>query len=237
MILGLVACETSISPEQADKFIKFYGNAHMDEARDIAVLEDGSYAICGIDSIAGEGKRAVLLVCDKFGNVKPDFPKYYSVGSYPTAANAMVVEDGGQGGFLLAGYVDIPAGDSTQRDIFLVRTSVSGRELWRKNFGSEEHEAVLHATKIYPFDGGILPSTGFMLSGYQIKEGRSDIMIMGVTDQGDSVKLGLNYPNSTVNNAAANYIHYTGEAYLAACTYDKVGREGTSILALVSMTS
>jgi hypothetical protein len=112
-----------------------------------------------------------------------------------------------------------------QKDLFLVRTSKNGDELWKESFGSAEDESVLHATEM-------ISSGGFMLAGYQKQDGKTDILIMGVTDQGDSIKLGFNYPNPNSDNASANYILNTGDKYLAACTYNKVGTEGTDILLL-----
>lgn len=231
LVVLAASCTRDISPEQAERFVKFYGNQYMDEARDLEIMDDGSYAICGIDSVQGEGKRAVLIVTDKFGNVKQGFPKYYSDGSYPSAANTLVLQRGGEGGFLLSGYSEKPVVDTApietglQKDIFLVRTDKSGGVLWSESFGSEEDESVLHATQDF--------GTGYMLAGYQEKDGKRDIMIMGVTDQGDSSQLGLNYSGSPlIETSSANYILNTGEQYLAVCTYDRVGSAGTDILIL-----
>ncbi len=222
--LLLISCTQEISPEQSERFVKFYGSSVMDEAKDIEVLDDGSFAICGIDSLAGESKRAVLIVTDEYGNVKSGFPQYYFEGGYNSVANTLIAKDGGDGGFLLAGYVDRPQGDSIQRDIFLVRTTASGRELWKRIYGSANDEAVLHATEM-------LSSGGFMLSGYQVKNGKKDVMVMGVTDQGDSLQLGLRISNPS-GDATANYIFNTGENYLCVCTYETVGNGGTDILVL-----
>ena len=61
----VVSCTKDISPEQAERFIKFYGSSYMNEATDLEILDDGGYAICGIDSASEEGKRAVLIVTDR----------------------------------------------------------------------------------------------------------------------------------------------------------------------------
>jgi len=110
IIAGLIgflfSCEREMSPEQADRFIKFYGNYLMDEARDVEVLDDGGYAICGINTLPDLGKRMVLVVTDKYGNVKDGFPKYYTEEGLESGANAIVPIRGGQGGFLLCGFVE-----------------------------------------------------------------------------------------------------------------------------------
>lgn len=228
IVIALLAssCQQEmISPVQAEKFIKYYGNSLMDEARDIEILEDGSYAICGVDSLPGVGKRMVLIITDEYGNLKPGFPKYYSEEGAQAGANALVVKKGGQGGFLLVGYTENEDGGTTQKDLYLVRTSVLGEVYWQKSFGSAEDESVLHATEM-------ISSGGFVLAGYQVRNGKKDIMVMGVTDQGDSIKLSLNYFNPNSDNAAVNYILNTGEQYLCVCTYNKIGTKGTDILVL-----
>jgi len=230
IIAGLVgllfSCEREISPEQADKFIKFFGTYQLDEAGDVAVLEDGGYAICGTSSVPGQGEQMVLIVTDEFGNMKTGFPKYYSEEGLNTGANTLVAKRGGQGGFLLGGYVDRPVDGSTdfQKDMFLVRTKSSGDTIWQRSYGSAEDEVVLNATERI--------SSGFMLAGYQVKDDKSDILIMGVEEGGDSIRLNLNYNNPFADNSAANFILNTGDNYLCVCTYDKIQDKGTDMLIL-----
>jgi hypothetical protein len=229
LIMVPYSCNQEISPEQADKFIKFYGNSLVDQASDMEVMDDGSYVICGVDSVAGQGKRAVLIITDEFGNVKEGFPKYYADGDNNTEANALLLKGGGEGGFLLVGHTEKQVAGTIpliyQKDIFLVRVSKSGQELWKKSYGSAEDESVLHATEM-------INSGGFILVGYQVQKGKKDIMVMGVTDNGDSIRLGLNYNNPQADNAAVNYILNTGDQYLCVCTYNKIGTDGTDILIL-----
>lgn len=222
----LCSCEREMSPEQSERFIKFFGNYLMDDARDVQVLEDGGYAICGTSSVPGQGNQMVLIVTDEFGNMKAGFPKYYSEEGLNSGANAIVVLQGGQGGFLLCGYVERPVDGSqeVQRDMFLVKTSSSGQEHWQRSYGSSEDEEVLHATERI--------SSGYMLAGYQVKNGKSDILIMGVREEGDSIPLTLNFNNPFAENAAANFILNTGDGYLCVCTYDKISNAGTDILIL-----
>ena len=225
----LISCEREMSPAQAEKFIKYYGNYLMDEARDVEILDNGGYAICGIDSVADFGKRMVLIVTDEFGNMISGFPRYYTEEGLESGANALVPIRGGQGGFLLAGYIERPVGGNqaalkTQKDMFLVKTSSTGEEIWQRSYGSKEDEVVLHVVERI--------TSGYMLAGYQVKDGKSDILIMGVKEEGDSIKLGLNYNNPYAENGTANYLLNTGDGYLCVCTYDKIGKSGTDILIL-----
>jgi hypothetical protein len=65
-----------------------------------------------------------------------------------------------------------------------------------------------------------------------VKDGKSDILIMGVEEEGDSTRLGLNYNNPYAKNGTAAYLLNTGDRYLCVCTYDKIGQSGTDILVL-----
>ncbi len=230
MAAALLSCEQEISPEQADQFIKFYGDYLMDEGRDLAALDDGGYAICGTATLPDLGKRMVLMVTDRYGNLRSGFPKFYPETDMEmeTVANSIVTIRGGQGGFLLAGYIERPvAGTATfQKDIFLVKVSSNGTESWNRIYGSVYDEVILSATE------GI--SSGFMLAGYKVRDGRSDLLIMGVEQEGDSVRLPFDYVNPTPRNNQANFIITSGNRYLCACTFDKFNETGgvTDILAI-----
>ncbi|RLD24050.1 MAG: hypothetical protein DRI70_08645, partial [Bacteroidetes bacterium] len=146
-----------------------------------------------------------------------------------SGANALVPIRGGQGGFLLAGFVERPVIGSvnaakTQKDMFLVKVSSTGQVGWQNSYGTSEDEVILHVTERI--------SSGYMLAGYQVKAGKSDILIMGVAEEGDSIKLGLNYNNPYAENGRANFLLNTGDRYLCVCTYDKIGNDGTDILVL-----
>lgn len=226
LAIVLSSCDKDISSAQAEKFVKFYGNYLMDEAGEVEVLNNGGYAICGTISTSGSGRRMVLIVTDKYGNMQSGFPRSYTEEGLEAGANSMVVIQGGSDGFLLSGFVERPvAGSQTvQKDIFLVRTSASGEELWQKSYGSKEDEQILHSIEMI--------GPGFMLAGSQVKSGRSKILVMGVTEEGDSIPLGLNFPNPNAENATANYLVSTGSDYMCVCTFDKSNSEGTDILML-----
>lgn len=223
---ALLSCEKEISTSQADKFLKYYGNYLTGEARDIDVLDDGGFAICGIDSTAEFGKRMMLIVTDSYGNMQSGFPKYFTKEDMESGANAVEAIRGGQGGYMLFGFVEskIEGSEDTQKDMFVVKVGTSGEEIWQRTYGSIEDEVILHATQRI--------SSGYMLAGYQVKEGNSDILVMGIEEEGDSIPLGLNYHNPYAENSAASYILNHGDSYLCVCTYDKLGEEGTDILIL-----
>jgi hypothetical protein len=218
-----LSCEREISPDQADSFVKFYGNYLFDQAVDVEVLSSGGYAICGTESSKSYGKRMVLIVTDRYGNVQNGFPKYYTLEGLETGGTSLIALQGGTDGFFLSGFVEQPVTGSTavQKDIFVVRTSASGELTWQRSYGSIEDENIYHAVERI--------DSGYMLAGSQEKGGRSDILVMGVTEQGDSIRLSLNYNNPYAENSTATFLLNTGDMYLCACTFDKVNGEGTGI--------
>ncbi len=226
MLGALLSCEKEISTSQADKFLKNYGNYLSGEARDVDVLDDGGFAICGTDSTAEFGKRMMLIVTDSYGNMESGFPRYFTKEGMESGANAVEAIRGGRSGYMLFGFVEsqIEGSLETQKDMFVVKVSTAGEELWQRTYGSIEDEVILHATQRI--------SSGYMLAGYQVKEGNSDILVMGIEEEGDSIPLGLNYHNPYAENSAASYILNHGDSYLCVCTYDKLGEEGTDLLIL-----
>jgi hypothetical protein len=218
-----LSCERDISPEQANSFIKFYGSYMLDQAGDMEVLPNG-YAICGTVSSGPAGQQMALIVTDKFGNVQNGFPRYYSMDGMETGGSSMIAVHDGSGGFLLSGFVEKPStssADAFQKDIFVVRTSANGEMVWQRSYGSNEDEQILHSIERI--------SSGYLLAGYRQKDGKRDLLVMGVTVDGDSAKLGLNYSNPNAENSEAAYLLNNGEQYLCACTYDKLNGEGTGI--------
>jgi len=220
----LLSCEKEISEAQSEKFVKFYGSYTIDTASDVEVLSNGGYAICGTSVTQDDGSQMILVVTDEFGNLRQGFPRYYSDGERSAGANALVLKNGGQGGFLVCGYSMEP-GTAGDEDIYMVRVNTDGDTLWTRTFGSSEDEAILHAAE------GL--SSGFMLAGYQEKNGEKDILIMQVGEQGDSIPLSLLYTKPfNSSDMSANYILNTGENYLCVCTYNRIIGEGNDILVL-----
>jgi len=222
----VVSCESDISPVQAERFVKFFGSYMMDEAGEVEVLSNGGYAICGTVNTAENGKRMALIVTNRYGNMLSGFPQYYTPEGLESGAVSLVALQGGAGGFLLSGFVENPAGGSgnVQKDIFVVRTSSTGQELWQRSYGSTEDEQVFHSIE--------MTGPGFMLAGLQEKNGRSNIFVMEITEEGDSIPLGLNFPNPNAESATASYLLNTGRDYMCVCTFDKTFTEGTDILIL-----
>lgn len=217
------SCEMELSDEQEERFIKFYGSSYMDRAGDVEVLGNGGYAICGTEFTETLGKRMVLILTDSYGNVINGFPKYYAEEGLETGGNSLIALQDGSEGFILSGYVERPSEGSqeVQKDIFVVRTSSTGDMIWQRSYGSNEDEQVYHSVERI--------KSGYLLAGSRMRNGNSDLMLMGVTEEGDSLKLGLNYSNPYAKNSMVNFLLNAGDRYLCVCTYDKLNGNGTGI--------
>jgi len=217
----LFSCEREISESQVDTFLKMYGSKGLNKAKGIAILSNGGYAICGTDSTS-QGSKMILIVTDAYGNVKEGFPKYYPEENLNAGANAIVAKNGGNNGFLLAGYIEDESGD---RDIYVVKTSLDGDVIWQKSYGSVEDEEALHACEGIDYE--------FLLVGYQEKNGEKDVMAMIMDQDLDSIDLSLWYTKPVgTKDAAINYVLNVGDYYLCMATYNKYIGQGTDILVL-----
>jgi len=219
--LILFSCDSTISESQAETFLKMYGSKGIDDAKGIALLSSGGYALCGTET-TDAGTKMILIVTDEYGNIQEGFPKYYPEGDLNAGANAIVAKNGGNNGFLLSGYIEDARGD---KDIYVVKTSPDGTVNWSNSYGSVEDEEALHATEGIGYE--------FLLSGYQEKSGEKDVMIMALDQAGDSIPLSLWYTKPDESkDAAANFILNVGDHYLCVATYNKYIGEGTDILVL-----
>lgn len=225
-LVAFVSCESEITEVQSESFMKFFGSAGTDRARGVAALSNGGYAICGTDSTS-QGTKMILVVTDAYGNTEPGFPKYYPQGNQNAGANTIVTKNGGQNGFIIGGYIENAGGD---RDLYLVYTKPDGSMNWERTYGSAANEEVLHAAEgLDKFVG--MDKASIVLAGYQENQGVKDIMIMGVTEQGDSMRLGLLYTKPPeARDASANFILNTGTEYLCVCTYNKHFEADTDIM-------
>ena len=68
--LILVSCnkDFTISPGQADTFIKLFGSFQWDQGVDVKQTADGGYAILGTTTTTENGTDLYLIKTDKYGN-------------------------------------------------------------------------------------------------------------------------------------------------------------------------
>lgn len=212
----MFSCTDELSEIQKRSFIKFYGSYLNDAGRDVKTIASGGYAITGSlvpDSIS----RMFLIITDEAGNQVEGSPYYYG-GQYRTAGNTLLVL---KDGYLLGGSLtDTTSDGEFQTDMYLVRTDLSGREIWSHSYGNDENDDLFHVIESN--------TGGFVLAGKKMTDEEENLWIMKVDENG-------NILNEFVGSALddddeANYLIKTDNGYLCACTYDDGALEGTDIL-------
>ncbi len=123
----LFACNKyEIRPEQAGGFIKFYSSTLTEVAYDVKETPDGGYVAVGTTSNE-EGMRDLYLIkTDRYGNEVSWSPAIIG-GAYDDVGVSMQVEPDG---YVILGYSRQT--DSTQYDLYLLKTDLEGNLLWEK---------------------------------------------------------------------------------------------------------
>ncbi len=126
----LTACNKyDIQPEQAEGFLKFFSSTLTERAYDVKQTADGGYVVIGTTSDE-EGIRDLYLVkTDKFGNEDSWSPVTIG-GDYDDVGTSIQVVDDG---FVILGYSKQT--DTTEYDMYLVKTDLQGNVLWEKRQG------------------------------------------------------------------------------------------------------
>jgi len=149
ILLGIAflfgGCESdTISPEQADSFIKFFGSSYEDIGYDVKQTPDDGYILTGSTTIVEvENDKEVakhtdlfLMKTDKYGNSK--WVKKYGENFDDQGKSIVLASDGG---FVIAGTVrDTTIMGEIESDILLVKTDANGNHQWARKFGGNTNE-------------------------------------------------------------------------------------------------
>jgi hypothetical protein len=111
-----------------------YGGTKDDEARSIQQTSDGGYIITGYTKSYGDSTYGdvYLIKTDSLGNEM--WAKTFS-GSHADRGES--VQQTSDGGYIIAGYTN---GQTSNSDVWLIKTDSSGNEMWNKTFGGPETE-------------------------------------------------------------------------------------------------
>ena len=124
-----------------------FGGPAADRAFGLASTADGRHVLAGDTESPEDGSRDIyLVITDAFGNAGTE--KRFG-GEDDESAAALI--PAGDGGFFIAGTVDLDAGGS---DAVLVRTDASGNRLWSTTYGGLGDERALAIAPA--IDGGAL---------------------------------------------------------------------------------
>ncbi len=177
--LILVSCnkDFTISPIQADSFIKLFGSFQWDQGVDVKQTADGGYAILGTTTTTEKGTDLYLIKTDKYGN--EEWSKTLGGKKNDVGSAFQVTSDGG---FVLIGTItDTTSSETNYTDVFLVKISSSGNEEWSKQIGGIGNQRGNYIQ--------LTSDEGFIITGSTdpIISGETDVLLLKTNSLGDSL--------------------------------------------------
>lgn len=234
---ALTSCKKEVQPDNAGRFMKFYGKGLIDYAYDLQQTSDGDYIIAGYTENSSQKREAYALRISSFGDIV--WQKTYGEGSnFSEFKKVSIYEDG----FVFMGtYEDTLA--SLSKEMYLVKTSFDGDVIWEgKHGGAQDQEGN---------DFGTMSNGDFILAGSSTKannvtignatgsnpQGRKDFYIIRVTSEGDSIV--NSYQAGGENDDEIKSIAVTWEGFIYAAgvlnyqfTFANLNNDNISIIAL-----
>ena len=177
--LILVSCnkDFTISPIQADSFIKLFGSFQWDQGVDVKQTADGGYAILGTTTTTENGTDLYLIKTDKYGN--EEWSNTLGGKNNDLGSAFQVTSDGG---FVLVGTItDTTSSETNYTDVFLVIISSSGNEEWSKQIGGIGNQRGNYIQ--------LTSDEGFIITGSTdaIISGETDVLLLKTNSLGDSL--------------------------------------------------
>ena len=177
--LILVSCnkDFTISPTQADSFIKLFGSFQWDQGVDVKQTADGGYAILGTTTTLENGTDLYFIKTDKYGN--KEWSDTLGGKNNDLGSAFQVTSDGG---FILVGTItDTTSSESNYTDVFLVKISSSGNEEWSKQIGGTGNQRGNYIQ--------LTSDEGFIITGSTdaIISGETDVLLLKTNSLGDSL--------------------------------------------------
>ncbi len=176
-----------MAPEQADRFIKYYGKSGNQKAGNVAATTDGGYVLVGTSDAYGDGKQILVVKTDAYGNEQ--WNKVLGGAGDDEGYNIQVAADGG---FVIAGAKAEAAGST--KNAWVVKLNTDGTEMWAKEFGlagKDESAARIINT---PTDGGYI-TVGTTTDS----PSKSSVYLLKINSAGDTLWSGK-YENGTSND-------------------------------------
>ena len=169
--------DSSLSKEQSDFFIKYFGNSSVNQSGDIKQTPDGGYIIIGTVS-DGASTNISLIKTDAWGN--KEWTRTFGGILSDLGKSVQLTPDGGY--ILLGTYMHSPE----NTDMFLIKTNASGKEIWptsKKIGGLANQEGnCVDLTS----DGGYILAGSTTLKTIRNSSGTRDIFYVKTNANGDS---------------------------------------------------
>ncbi len=171
--------ENSLSIEQSEYFIKFFGSSFSDEGFEIKQTSNDGYIIIGTTTNKINTTDIILIKTDKFGNV--EWQETYGDSLNEKGSSVVISQDNS---YVFTGtYTD----KESNKDVIISKIDNNGNLLWKNTIGSISNE---EGFGIQETDDG-----GFIIVGYTDAynnsngnpTGEKDIFIVKTNENGDSL--------------------------------------------------
>ncbi|MEL6820129.1 MAG: T9SS type A sorting domain-containing protein [Calditrichota bacterium] len=158
---------------------KSYGGTANDFITSVEVTSDGGYAIIGSTFSFGEPGQPDMWLVRTDANGDTLWTTIYNGPHYPWSTDAgNFVKETSDGGFLLLGNTNgLP--NTTNRDIWLIRTDANGDTLWTQSYGGTMTEDAVGLVELQ--DGG------YMIAGSSLDNNGDQALVICTNATGDSL--------------------------------------------------
>lgn len=155
-------------------FYKLYSGNGFDRGEDVIETSDSSYVIAGSSGSWGENAQAFMMKIDSLGN----YLWSHSYGGDESEEAVSVMQRPGIG-YYLAGMTNSTSQGNF--DAMLIKTDENGNQVWMKTYAHPSWDRINEAM--------MTKDTGIVMVGYRQETmgGDSDILIMRLTKEGDTV--------------------------------------------------
>ena len=175
-ILITIVCLLFVSTNSWSQqyFYKLYSGNGFVRAEDVIETSDTSYLITGSSGSWGENAQAFLMKIDSLGN----YVWSHAYGGDESEEAASVMHRPGIG-YYMAGMTN--SNSQGNFDAMLIKTDLNGNQEWMKTYPNPAWDRIN--------DAMMTKDTGIVMVGYrqQTMGGTSDILIMHLTKEGDTV--------------------------------------------------
>jgi hypothetical protein len=194
-LLMLASCDKmTISPSQADSFIKFYNTFPVFVGADVKEIPGKGYVILGTVTSNSEGKQICLIRTDLYGN-SVDTARYYGTPLDEEACCIQVLSD--HGFAMLGQTVDA----SNKKSVYFLRTDSVGNVLVNKTI-SGTYDVVPKNMKVSASGAFYLVGTGLSTKGNVPLN--KEIWLYALNQQGEPLWADQRYIGFAANDDEGN---------------------------------
>lgn len=229
VVLTLSSCDKmDISSEQADSFIKLYGDWSSDIGNDVKEFNNGYLILATTTGVDSMNTDITIIQTDKYGNQKG---KVITIdgGANDVAGKLLLT---GDGGFMIVGtyedtvHVITPGTKEYNQDIYLGKFNSNAEIEWEKFIGSTSSNEQGAVVKKSPEGYIIAGNTDRFDEVTENPKGTKDVYLVKIDDQGN-VEWDRNYGADQTDYASDLIVHYYG--YLVVGTSNSFLENGQGL--------